>query len=124
MPQFPRLAATCVSPGFRVNMGHEDEFDTIFMIDSNKPLAGLEEWEDFLKERYPEPQQAATAAKPYRATDSAKQKEQFRNYEADARPTVREFYRQNHTHQTYDFVQAKRKDFLGLSRRQMNVWEA
>jgi len=93
------------------------------MSDSNKPLANLEEWEDFLKERYPEPQ-ATTAVKEFKATDPEKKKEQFRNYEADARPSVREFYRLNHSHQTYDFVQNKRNEFLPLSRRQMSVWEA
>jgi len=92
------------------------------MSDSNRPLAGLEEWEDFLKERYPEP--ATALAKPFRATDPEKKKEEFRNYEADARPTVREFYRLNHKHQSYDFVQAKRKEYLALNRRQMSVWEA
>src|SRR6267378_2986962 len=91
------------------------------MSDSNKPLAGLEEWEDFLKERYPEPQ---TAASPFKATDSEKRKEQFRNYEDDARPSVREFYRLNHRHQTYDFVQTRRKEYLSLNRREMSVWEA
>jgi len=76
------------------------------MNDSNKPLAALEEWEDFLKERYPE---AHPVAKPFKATDPAKKMEQFRNHEAAARPSVREFYRLNHRHQTYDFVQGKRK---------------
>jgi len=37
---------------------------------------------------------------------------------------VREFYRQNHLHQTHEFAQAKRKEFLGLNRRKMSVWEA
>lgn len=91
------------------------------MNDSNRPLAGLEEWEDFLKDRYPEP---APATKPFQATDPQKKKEQFRNYEADARPSVREFYRLNHHHQTYDFVQSKRKEFLRLNRKEMSVWEA
>ncbi len=91
------------------------------MNNANKPLGTMEEWEDFLKERYPEP---ASTAKPFKATDSNKKKEQFRNYEANARPSVREFYRLNHRHQTYDFVQAKRTEFLALNRRQMNVWEA
>jgi len=91
------------------------------MKDTKPPAMGLDEWEDFLKERYPE---AAPAAEPFRATNPAKKKEEFRNYEANARPSVREFYRQNHRHQTYDFVQAKRKEFLGLSRREMSVWEA
>jgi inositol oxygenase len=89
---------------------------------SHSPLQSLEEWEDFLKERYPDP--ASSPDKPFEATDPNKQKEQFRNYEADARPTVREFYRQNHRHQTYEFAQAKRKEFLSLSRRQMSIWEA
>ncbi|HEX4122413.1 MAG TPA: inositol oxygenase family protein [Verrucomicrobiae bacterium] len=89
---------------------------------SHSPLESMEEWEDFLKERYPEPAVSETA--PFHAVDPDKKKEQFRNYEADARPTVREFYRQNHRHQTYDFAQAKRKEFLGLNRRNMGVWEA
>ena len=93
------------------------------MSDSNKPLGTLEEWEDFLKERYPEPQ-TGRATGPFRATNPEKKKEQFRNYETDARPSVREFYRLNHRHQTYDFVQAKRKEFLSLNRREMSVWEA
>ena len=91
------------------------------MSDSARPLAGLEEWEDFLKERYPESQPATT---PFQATNAAKKKDEFRNYEADARPTVREFYRLNHRHQSYDFVQSKRKEFLALNRRQMTIWEA
>src|SRR6185295_3433224 len=86
-----------------------------------KPLANLEEWEDFLKERYPEPATASTAS---HATNPGKPKEQFRNYEADARPTVREFYRLNHRHQTHEFASAKRKEFLSLNRRKMGVWEA
>jgi len=89
---------------------------------SHSPLASMEEWEDFLKERYPEP--APAAAQPFQATDPNKKPEQFRNYEANARPSVREFYRQNHRHQTYEFAQAKRKEFLGLNRRKMGVWEA
>jgi inositol oxygenase len=85
---------------------------------ANQPLNGLEEWEDFLKTRYPEPADAKAATAP------EKKKEEFRNYEADARPTVREFYRLNHRYQTYDFVQEKKRDFLALKRRKMSVWEA
>ncbi len=88
----------------------------------HSPLQSLEEWEDFLKDRYPEP--APNPGKSFQATDPDKKKEEFRNYEADARPTVREFYRQNHRHQTYEFAQAKRKEFLSLSRRKMGIWEA
>ena len=86
---------------------------------TNAPLANLEEWEDFLKQRYPE-----GSATPFKAIDPQKKKEQFRNYEAEARPTVREFYRLNHRHQTYDFVQAKKQEFLSFSRKRMGIWEA
>jgi inositol oxygenase len=82
----------------------------------------MDEWEDFLKERYPEP--AVAAGTPFQTVDPEKKAEQFRNYEADARPGVREFYRQNHLHQTYEFAQAKRREFLGLNRRKMGIWEA
>ena len=89
-------------------------------LNEKNPLQSLEEWEDFVKERYPEP-----SGKPaFNATDPNKKKEEFRNYEADARPTVREFYRLNHTNQTHDFVLGKRKEFLGLNRMQMGIWEA
>src|SRR5690349_14484034 len=90
------------------------------MTTNEKPLAALDEWEEFLKERYPEP----LAAKQFQATDPNKKQTEFRNYEADARPSVRQFYRLNHSNQTFDFVQVKRREFLGLNRRQMSVWEA
>lgn len=96
--------------------------------DIKNPLQSLDEWEDFMKERYPEPAPAAgagaAAPKPAVGYAPDKKQEEFRNYEADARPTVREFYRLNHTFQTYDFAQAKRKEFLGLNRMKMGVWEA
>lgn len=85
----------------------------------NTPLQSLDEWEDFVKEVYPEPGKPA-----FKAADPDKKPDAFRNYEADARPTVREFYRLNHLNQTHDFVQAKRKEFLGLNRMQMSIWEA
>lgn len=84
-----------------------------------QPLASLDEWEDDLKQRYPEPGGPA-----FRATDPDKKKEEFRNYAANTRPSVREFYRLNHTHQTFDFVREKRREFLSLKRREMTVWEA
>ena len=83
-----------------------------------KPLNSLDEWEDSLVERYPTP------ATKLVGTNPDKTKEQFRNYEANARPSVREFYRLNHTQQSYDFVQARRKEFLSLSRKRMGIWEA
>src|SRR6266513_6337839 len=84
------------------------------------PLQNLEEWEDFLKERYPQP----AANTPFQATDPGKKQAEFRNYEATARPSVREFYRLNHRHQTFDFVQSKKREFLSLDRRKMGIWEA
>jgi inositol oxygenase len=71
----------------------------------------MQAWEDFIEEQvYPEPHQKAA--------------EDYRNYDNPARETVREFYRQNHRHQTLDFVQEKRNEFLGLNRRRMSVFEA
>jgi inositol oxygenase len=80
--------------------------------DTHAPLSGLGEWEDDVLRRYPEPD-----APP-------KTKDQFRNYAEPPRETVREFYRLNHVHQTFDFVVEKKKDFLSLNRRKMSAWEA
>ncbi len=48
----------------------------------------------------------------------------FRDYDNPGRDTVREFYRLNHTFQTYDFVAAKRAEFLRFDRRAMTPWDA
>ncbi|MFT5030236.1 MAG: inositol oxygenase [Candidatus Binatia bacterium] len=78
---------------------------------SDSPLKRLEDWEAFVEERvYPEPH--------------TKAKEDYRNYEDPARESVRVFYRENHRRQTWDFVEAKRKEYLPLKRRRMNVFEA
>ena len=53
-----------------------------------------------------------------------KKAEEFRNYQDDVRPTVREFYRLNHRHQTLDFVRARKREYLPLAKRRMGVWEA
>jgi len=37
---------------------------------------------------------------------------------------VREFYRLNHTYQTYDFVMQKRAEFLKFDKKKMPVWDA
>lgn len=91
--------------------------------EGQQPNSVLEEWESFVKERYPQPL-PTPSTQPFKATDPNKQKTEFRNYEANARPTVREFYRLNHINQTHEFGLAKRKEFLGLSRMKMGVWEA
>jgi inositol oxygenase len=78
------------------------------------PLSSLDVWEDDLLERYPDPESIA----------KGKTTEEYRNYEAPGRDTVREFYRLNHTYQTYDFVQQKRAEFLGFDKKEMSVWDA
>jgi len=79
------------------------------------PLASIEEWEDDLLVRYPEPKNVETT----------KTKEEYRNYADSERVnTVREFYRLNHTYQTYDFVIEKEKEFLKFDKREMSVWDA
>jgi inositol oxygenase len=84
------------------------------------PLKDLDEWEGFLQTRYPEEDSPSA----FQTVNPKKKKEEFRNYEADARPTVREFYRLNHTHQTVEFVQQKKKEYLPKDKRRMGIWEA
>lgn len=92
-------------------------------LSKNQPLQSRDEGEDFYKERYPQPMTDAQK-KPSVGADPEKQVDEFRNYEADARPTVREFYRLNHANQTYEFGLAKRKEHLGRNRLKMGIWEA
>jgi len=82
------------------------------------PLKDLEEWDDFVKARYPE------AAPQAATTQSGKKQEEFRDYSDTTPPRVREFYRQNHTHQTRDFVRGKKQEFLDRTRAKMSIWEA
>ena len=78
------------------------------------PLAGLDEWEEDVLRRYPDVDTIA----------GSKSTEEFRNYDTPVRDTVREFYRLNHTYQSFDFVQEKRKEFLKFDRKEMPVWDA
>jgi inositol oxygenase len=78
---------------------------------SDGGAAAGEAWEQFITDAvYPEPQ--------------AKARADYRNYDAPARDTVCEFYRQNHRFQTYDFVQQKKREFLKFDRRRMGIFEA
>ena len=71
----------------------------------------LQAWEEFIEEQvYPEP--------------GTKAKEDYRNYDNPGRETVREFYRQNHLAQTFDFVSQKRDQYLKLNHRRMSIFEA
>lgn len=47
----------------------------------------------------------------------------LRDYRAEARPSVKELYRLNHEGQTLAFVQEKARQYLGLDRRRMGMWE-
>ena len=77
---------------------------------SNNPLQSLDQWEDFVESRYPQPE--------------TKGKDDYRNYDNPGRESVREFYRLNHLHQTYDFVLEKKRKYLPLEQREMTVLEA
>ena len=70
-------------------------------------LPGLDAWEEDVLLRYPDPEAIATT----------KTAEEYRNYDSPVRDTVKEFYRLNHTYQTYDFVRTKQKEFLQFNDR-------
>jgi inositol oxygenase len=72
------------------------------------PLENLEQWDDFVKSRY----------------TPSKTEDAFRDYSETAPTVVREFYRLNHTHQTREFVLAKKREFLPRKRAAMGIWEA
>jgi inositol oxygenase len=78
------------------------------------PLANLDEWEEDVLLRYPDPESITTS----------KSAEEYRNYDDPKRETVKEFYRLNHTYQTYEFVQEKRNGFLQFNKKEMTVWDA
>jgi inositol oxygenase len=80
----------------------------------NGPLKTLDEWEEDILRRYPDPEAIATS----------KSTEEYRNYDSPVRDTVKEFYRLNHTHQTHAFVMEKQKEFLRFDRKVMPIWDA
>ena len=70
-----------------------------------------EEWERFVRGRYAN-------------QETGRPKDVFRDYRAEARPSVREFYRVNHARQTLAFVLEKKRQYLPLRTRRMGMWEA
>jgi inositol oxygenase len=72
------------------------------------PLENLEQWDDFVKDRY----------------DPNRKHDEFRRHTAEAPPVVQEFYRLNHTYQTRDFVLQKKREYLPLDKRRMGIWQA
>ena len=80
-------------------------------MDTNTPLEHIDDWEDDLVKRYPEP--------------FKKQKEDYRNYNDSPRDDlVRNFYKINHQNQTYEFVIAKQNEYFNLDKRKMSPWDA
>ncbi|MCL4127805.1 UNVERIFIED_CONTAM: hypothetical protein GTU68_066446 [Idotea baltica] len=76
-------------------------------------MDNIDDWEDNLKQRYPDPE------------ITKKEKEEFRNYvDSDRVETVKEFYRINHINQTYDFVCKKEKEFLKFDKKEISLWDA
>ena len=81
------------------------------------PLESLDDWENDLLRRYPrKPDQFTAPLAPERSS--------FRDYDAEARPCVREFYRLNHRYQTLEFVRQKHAQYLSVDKRRMGIWEA
>ena len=90
----------------------------------HQPLQGLDQWEEFLVERYPDPLPADPEAEKPAPAQPAAPARKFRDYRAEARPEVKEFYRLNHAQQTLEFVLSRKRRFLRLDRCRMTVWEA
>lgn len=87
---------------------------TVNPINETTPLQSLDDWEDDLLERYPDPSSIAGD----KSTDA------YRDYDHTVKDSVREFYRLNHHYQTYDFVLGKKKEFLTFDKKTMPVWDA
>jgi inositol oxygenase len=67
-----------------------------------------------------------SATQPDHATDllaAAESRGGFRDYDQPGIDRVQTFYRNNHTHQTYAFVQEKRAKWLKFDQREMTPWE-
>lgn len=69
-------------------------------------------------------QETSTSGKPFRAVDLNKRQEEFRSYRAEARSSVKEFYRLNHAYQTLDFVREKKRHYFVRDKCQMGIWAA
>jgi inositol oxygenase len=62
--------------------------------------------------------------KSFQTVDPEKKPEAFRNYQAEARDSVKEFYRLNHINQTLDFVLSKKREYRPGAHKRMGIWEA
>jgi inositol oxygenase len=68
----------------------------------------LGQWDDFVAERY----------------DPNRKQDDFRKFDDSAPAGVREFYRLNHSQQTREFVQAKKRHYGARLKGEMGIWEA
>jgi inositol oxygenase len=87
----------------------------------------IDAWEEDLLRRYPESDPALATNQDSEALSEgnlSKDREAFRDYRAEARPSVKEFYRLNHTYQTRDFVLAKKAEYGPRKKASMGIWEA
>jgi inositol oxygenase len=75
------------------------------------PMTDVDDWQEVPRARYA-------------PADEPEEGRSFRDYRAEARPSVKEFYRLNHMYQTRDFARAKKAEYSRLDRRQMGIWEA
>ncbi len=76
---------------------------------SQNPLANdMEDWDEFLQGRYRE----------------GKSEEEFRVYDEQANPGVAAFYQLNHEHQCMEYVLGKEREYFGLNKGLMTIWEA
>jgi inositol oxygenase len=50
--------------------------------------------------------------------------EEFRDYTATVPAIVRQLYRENHTYQTREFVQRKKREYIPLQKARMGIWAA
>lgn len=83
-------------------------------VENNAPLTNLDEWENNVLKRYPDPS----------LINKDKKEEEFRNYEETEKDSVKEFYRLNHKYQTYDFVIQKKANYLKFDKKEMPLWDA
>ncbi|MGI8784162.1 MAG: inositol oxygenase family protein [Acidobacteriota bacterium] len=90
---------------------------------NSAPLENLDQWEDFLKARYPQEGSDETTTQ-FVTVNPDKKEQEFRDYRSEARDCVKEFYRLNHKLQTREFVTQKKKDYGAKNRRQMGIWQA
>lgn len=87
---------------------------SLFSEKKQNPLNSLEDWDEDVLKRYPDPASIA----------SEKTQDEFRNYEAPARDSVRDFYDLNHKFQTYEFAKEKKENYLKFDKKEMPIWES